>query len=96
MKMPRSTTGQFCFYFGMQFASYFLIVANMRAIATISMFWTGATDFAIATQGYWIMRSISQQADGFWPWLGYALGGMCGSLFSLLVTKHLIGVAHVG
>ena len=92
--VPKSSYGQFWFFFLTQFVSYFTIVANTRAYTQGNYAWTAITDAFFAAQNFIMIRIISRQTDnhGLWPGLGYTIGGTVGSLISIWVTKRLYGV----
>lgn len=93
IKTPKTNLGQFLFFFCIQCLSYFLIVANTRAYTQGNYFWTAITDTFFAAQSFVSIKVLVSQEDnkGLWAGLGYTIGGTIGSLFSIWVTKHILG-----
>jgi hypothetical protein len=93
VKVPQSKVGQFVFAFVVEFISFFIIVANTRALAQGSYLWTGVTDFGFGIQAFAIGKlMIDNKECRTWAFgLGSTAGGTCGSLFSIFITKHLYG-----
>lgn len=94
MKMPTSSWGRFWFYFGVQFISYGLQVANGRAYVQANYMWTALTDAGIAVQTFFIIRSIAKEsgADAHLPsFMGYVSGGVAGALFAIWITVRIYG-----
>lgn len=91
--VPQSKTAQFIFAFVAEFALFFILVANTRAIMKGTYFWIAITETLIGTQGFVLGRlSITKDEFRSWPFgLGSIVGGTCGSLFSVFITKHLYG-----
>lgn len=94
MKIPDTNFGKFAFYFLIQFISYALIVANGRAYVQGAYIWTAITDGLIAFQNFIVFRRFvkdsSTEIHG--PSLvGYVLGGTCGSLVAIWITKIAYG-----
>lgn len=73
--------------------SFFVVCANFRALAIGLYIWTAATDMLIVLQNM-IMAKIfieDEKARDAWSIAGATIGGACGSLLSIWVTKHLFG-----
>ncbi len=90
---PKTWYGQFLLMFITEFISFFIIVANTRAFTQGNYFWTAATDTLFSAQGFVMFKLMIDQkeARSWWSGAGCTLGGTCGSLFSIWVTKHLYG-----
>lgn len=89
---PKSKPMRFLFFAGTQFLAYFIFVANTRAFTKGLYGWTALTDGWLAMQGFLMIRIISKgEDDGVWELAGTVFGGVCGSLLSIFVTKHLYG-----
>ena len=93
MTVPQSKWGQFLFGFVSEFVSFFVIVANSRAVAQGSYQWTAATDAFFSLQKFAMGKlMIDKKEMRTWATgLGTIMGGTCGSLCSIFVTKHLYG-----
>lgn len=76
------------FFFAVELLSYFLIVANTRAFTQGLYGWTALTDFIFAGSNFLIIQRVSK-AETKAAWAGYTLGGTCGSLIAIFVTKHV-------
>jgi hypothetical protein len=77
--------------FCVQIVSYGLMVINFRAVAQANYIWSGITDFAIATFSFFIIKKIAKSDDSFHLWLGYALGGLVGSLLGIWISLKIHG-----
>jgi hypothetical protein len=92
LKPPRSGPGRFLFFAVLQFIAYFVFVANTRAFTRGLYGWTAATDGWLAMQGFLMPRLIvKDEGGGAWAICGTIFGGVCGSLLSIFVTRHLYG-----
>ena len=76
---------------GIQTISYGLLVINYRAVAQAHYFWSALSDFAIATLSYFVIKRIATSDNTLHQWLGYALGGVVGSLFGIWISKVMLG-----
>jgi len=75
--------------FTMQFVSYLLLVVNYRAVTQTRYFSIAWTDFAIASMGFFVFRRIAKnEANSISQWLGYASGGMVGSLLGVFLSHY--------
>jgi hypothetical protein len=78
--------------FIIQLVNYSLLVINFRAVAQANYFWSAITDFTIASFSFFVIKKIAKSDDSFHLWLGYALGGLAGSItgiwISLLIHGH--------
>lgn len=91
--IPKSKLGQFLFFFAEMFVSYFIIVCNTRAFTQGSYFWTAVTDGFFTLQGAIVGKLCIEDKDGrtLWAIAGGCVGGTCGSLMAIWVTKHVYG-----
>lgn len=73
--------------------SFFIIVANTRAFTQGNYVWTAITDTIFSAQGFVMFKLMAdnKEARTWWAGLGCTLGGTCGSLLSIWVTKRLYG-----
>lgn len=76
--------------FGLQFLSFFIIVANTRAYTQGLYFWTGVTDMAFGLLNFAIVKRVTA-AETWTERIGYACGGTVGALVGIYVSKHLYG-----
>lgn len=86
----RSRGYQFCFFFGMEFFAYFLIVANTRAFTQGLYGWTAVTDGVFSFSNFYFISKVAKTETKA-AWAGYTLGGTCGSLVSIWMTKYVYG-----
>jgi hypothetical protein len=77
--------------FIIQLVSYTLLVVNYRAVAQANYFWSGITDFAIASFSFFVIKKIAKSDDSFHLWLGYALGGLAGSFVGIWISLMIHG-----
>jgi hypothetical protein len=81
---------QFALFFLIQFVNYGLICLNTRAIANV---WIGtlvASDMAIAGLNFKVIKKIAD-SESRAALLGYTIGGACGSVVSVLLSKRIFG-----
>lgn len=76
--------------FSMNFLSYFLIAANMRAISQANYLAAAITDFSIALLGATLVKRLVATRS-IWDSAWYAAGGTTGALVAIKVTKILFG-----
>jgi hypothetical protein len=74
-----------------QVINYGLMVVNYRAVAHASYFWSGLSDFALASFSFFIIKKIAKSEDSWHLWLGYALGGLVGSLLGIWISLQIHG-----
>ena len=77
--------------FVIQLVSYTLLVINYRAVAHANYFWSGLTDFAIASFSFFVIKKIAKSDDSIHLWLGYSLGGLAGSFVGIWVSLLIHG-----
>jgi len=82
---------EFLIMFAIQITSYSLLCINYRAVAQAHYFWASISDFAIATLGYFVIKRIATSDNTLHQWLGYALGGVVGSIFGIYLSTVLLG-----
>jgi|SRR5208282_1710649 len=90
---PQSRLGRFLFCFVAELFSFFIIASNFRALARGLYVWTAVTDGLCVLQGMIMTKLMIEDAKmrDWWSITGFTLGGMCGSVLSIFVTKHLWG-----
>jgi len=91
MKVPKSRTGQFAFFFLMEFISFFIICASTRAQAKGSYAWTGVTSILFSLQAFLLAKMMVEDASArtWWAGAGSIVGGCVGDLASVWATMHL-------
>lgn len=77
--------------FVVQVVSYSLLCINYRAVAQAHYFQSAVSDFAIATLGYLVIKRIANSDNSLHQWLGYAIGGVVGSIVGIWLSKVLLG-----
>lgn len=86
---------KFAFWFGVEFLSFALIVANGRAYNQGNYTWTFITDFIINVNSFIVGAKFAREAvNDKVDWqavLGGGFGGACGSLFAIWFTKIIYG-----
>jgi hypothetical protein len=93
MKVPTSRVGQFLLFGLMEGFAFFIIVANTRAFTQGNYFWTAVTDTLFTAQTFFVSKLMidNKEARSWAAGLGMTVGGTCGSLASIAVTKLLFG-----
>ena len=78
--------------FIIQTLNYGMMVVNYRAVAKADYFWSAFSDFLLASFSFFVIKKIANSDDSWHLWLGYAIGGVAGSLLgieiSLLIHGH--------
>ena len=82
---------EFGLMFIIQVVSYGLLCINYRAVAQAHYLWASLSDFAIATLGYFVIKRLAHSDNTLHQWLGYALGGVVGSLFGIWLSTVILG-----
>ena len=77
--------------FIVQIFNYGVMVVNFRAVAHASYLWTGVSDFAAASMSFFIISRIARSESKVIPWLGYAIGGVVGSLLGIYISLKIHG-----
>lgn len=93
MKLPNNKWARFGIFFANQMLSFFVVTANFRALAIGLYAWTAITDTWIVFQNM-IMAKLfieDEKARDKWSIAGATIGGACGSVLSIWVTKHVFG-----
>jgi len=93
VRLPRTHAGQFIFYGVAELVSFAIITANFRAIAQGNYLFAGLTDFMNLVQGFAIGKFLMDDAEQrtWYTGLGAAVGGTCGTLLAIWITKHVYG-----
>jgi hypothetical protein len=93
MRAPESALGQFSLLFITELVSFFIIVANTRAYTQGLYGWTIVTDTFFSAQSFVMFKIMADdpRARSWWAGLGCTLGGSCGSVLAIWVTKRLFG-----
>jgi hypothetical protein len=82
---------EFLIMFATQVTSYSILCINYRAVAQAHYFWSALSDFAIATLGYFVIKRIANSDNTLHQWLGYALGGVVGSILGIYLSTVILG-----
>lgn len=93
MKIPDSRPLQFLIFAACEFVAFFVLVANTRAYTKGLYGWTAATDMFFCAQ-LWTQNKVMTEDKNARTWaagLGTTIGGACGSLFAIWITKHVYG-----
>lgn len=72
--------------FIIQLVNYALLVINFRAVAQANYLWSALTDFTIASFSFFVIKKIAKSEDSFHLWLGYAMGGLVGSVVGIWIS----------
>ena len=83
---------EFALFFGIQFLFYGLLCWNYRAIAQARYASVGLSDLCCAATSFTLIKMIADpDKKSKWAFSGYVLGGACGSLFSVWMSKGVFG-----
>lgn len=77
--------------FAVQVVSYTLLCINYRAVAQAHYVQSAISDFAIASLGYFVIKKLANSDNSLHQWLGYAMGGVAGSILGIWLSKVLLG-----
>ena len=93
LEVPKTARGQFSFFFIAEMVCFFIIVANMRAVALANYFGAASTDLLFGLQAWGMMKLTveHEEARTLAGGIGTTLGGVCGTLLSIWTTKYLYG-----
>jgi hypothetical protein len=93
LDVPKTHIGQFAFFFVAEMVCFFVITANMRAVALANYLGAAATDLLFGMQAWGMMKLTveHEEARTFAGGIGTALGGVCGTMLSIWTTKHIWG-----
>lgn len=78
---------EFFLFFSVQLIVYLLLTLNYRAVAVGNYTQTAATDFAIASVNFFIIRKIAKNEDSIPAWCGYVTGSVVGSILGIYFSK---------
>jgi hypothetical protein len=82
---------EFSIMFFIQVVSYTLLCINFRAVAQAHYVQSAASDFVIATLSFFVIKKIANGDNTLHQWLGYALGGVVGSILGIYVSTLMLG-----
>lgn len=85
-----SNLKDFLILFFLQIINYTLLVINYRAVAQAHYVWSGISDFIIASFSFFVIKRIATSDNTWYGWLGYALGGLVGSLIGIWVSLQML------
>lgn len=83
---------EFLIMFCIQVFSYGMLCINYRAVALANIPLAAITDFVIASFNFFIIKKIAASDDSFHEWLGYALGGVVGSVIGIYYSDLLLNL----
>jgi len=91
---PTSKLGQFSLAFIAEMLAFFIVVANTRAYTHGLYLWTALTDMAFSAQSFIVAKFMVdfKECRTLASGLGFTLGGACGSLLGIYITKVLYKV----
>lgn len=78
-------------FFAIQFLVYAIYCWNSRAMAMGRLFDLAASDLVYAGLQFHVIQEVAKAAGHAARW-GYILGGVAGSLVSVVITKHVWGI----
>jgi hypothetical protein len=81
---------EFVYFFAAQCLNFALVTWNIRSLA---LGWWGSmviSDVLISVLGFTLIKKIAE-AKSTTAMIGYAVGGACGSLLAVFVTKKAFG-----
>lgn len=76
--------------FILQLINYTLLVINYRAVAQAHYFWSAISDFVIASFSFFVIKRIATSDSTLHGWLGYATGGLVGSILGIWISKFML------
>lgn len=76
----------FLLFAALQATNFLLITVNYRAVAHVQYVWAALTDGIICLLSWTLLKKISE-ASGWSARIGYACGGMGGSLLGMWLTR---------
>jgi len=82
---------EFLLMFVIQIVNYSLLCINYRAVAQAHYAQSAITDFIIASLSFFVIKKIAHGDDTFHQWLGYAFGGVVGSIIGIYLSTILLG-----
>lgn len=77
--------------FFIQIVNYSLLCINYRAVAHANYLQSATTDFIIASLSFFVIKKIAHGDDTIHQWLGYALGGVVGSILGIYLSTLMLG-----
>jgi hypothetical protein len=86
----KAAAKQFVAFFLIQALSYGVVCWNFRAVAQARYGSIGVSDMLCAAISWTLIKRIGE-AKSHWAQAGFILGGACGSLLSVWITKRVFG-----
>lgn len=74
-----------------QIALYVLLVLNFRAVAQANVFWSVASDVAIASMNFFVLKRLMQNVESRAMFAAYVGGSAVGSVSGIVLSKILLG-----
>lgn len=84
-----SKIGEATILFAVQTVLYGVMCINTRAIAEVDYAAAIASDFAIASLNFFVIRKIAQGGDAVHQWVGYVLGSLAGTAGGIYLSTHI-------
>jgi len=78
--------------FIVQVINWSLLCINIRAVAHANYLQIALTDFTIASINFFVIKKIAKEENETRAqWLGYSIGGVCGSILGTFISQLLLG-----
>ncbi len=77
----------------MQFFNWGICTISWRAVAQANYMASVITDTALASLTFFVVRKMVKYQDevSFLQWVGYTVGGVCGTMVGIYSSVHLLG-----
>lgn len=82
---------EFSIMFFIQILNYGLLCINYRAVAHANYLHATISDFILASLSFFIIKKIANGDDTTHQWLGFALGGVVGSIIGIYLSTIMLG-----
>lgn len=74
-----------------QILMYMILCVNYRAVAQGNYLQSVISDFMIASASFFIIKKIAKdESKGVWMWLGFAMGGVVGTIIGIWISKSFL------
>jgi uncharacterized membrane protein YfcA len=93
LRIPKTGSGQFLFFFFVEFLSCLVLVMATRAEAQANFLWTTISSFIWELQVFvtWLLMYEDKNARTWYSGAGMILGSTLGADFALWLSIHLYG-----
>jgi hypothetical protein len=75
---------------GLNFVSYFVLTFDFRTVAQANYLWAAITNLIIAMLTFTVLNRVSE-SKSTWDRFGYAVGGTCGTMVGIYISKLILG-----